>query len=595
MKIICVLGNETSAIVKNLKETYASLDIDSSFSSSREMVSELTGTPVRVDKLLINEDAFSSGRLTDELIELQALINSKFFSPKEVIFLLDINKDTDKYISHLFQGLEEPKISIHKKESYNFQSITYLLGGKDLLEQNKVDVEYSTVVRQRIGQDTTITLMAGEENNNKGAIVYDDIDAVVKLFEKLEAQKNLIAIQNTEISTDVIQPKMTGLPKLEVTPEQFLHADSYNKTRNTQVYVVSGERGSGKTTAAYALAKSYQHANKVLLIDLCEHNMGLSALIEELKENISVLFLHTILGGKDATTTKAIIEKFSNQKTPLSAISLSAETKDILNSKVSLEDSESVLSSITEILLASLKPKYDIIIIDLPLAKYSQYSFVFNTCDYVLLTFYKSISSVVSLGAFMLEKRLYHQWYKTIFIPTDVYREIDGRVNTSPMELKSYLEIFLKHKVAMTNPIRLTGFDLGPELSMVVDKLISALPSKTDISNYNEYINSEKENVNKPIEMSTDFVNPFVPTTKEIEPTEEDDVLNEINLEELIDGDTLDDIEEFDFDLPDLDAEPDDEIDVSNLADMTLPSIDDLTEEVDYEITLDDQDGNTTV
>lgn len=549
MKIICVLGKDTQSIAKNLKETYASLDIEYSFPSTRELVTELSGVPIRVDKLLINEDAFSS-RLTDDLISLQELISSKFFSPKEVIFMLSSETETDKYVNHLFGGMETPLISVHKRESYNFQSITYILGGKNSLEQNDVEVEYGKVVRQRIGQDTTITLMAGEENSSRGAIVYDDIDAVVKLFEKLEAQKNLIAIQNTEISTDVLTPRVSGLPKLEGNPEQFIRTDNTGKVKETTVLVVSGERGSGKTSTAYALAKSYHHSNKVLLLDLCEHNMGLSALIEELKEDVAVLYLHTLLDGTDATTTKAILDKFSTQDTALSAISLSAETKRILDVNVGLIETESVLASIAEILLAKLKSSYDIIIVDIPLAKYSQYSFVFNTCDYVLLTFYKSVSSVVSLGTFMLEKQLYHQWYKTIFLPTDVYREIDGVDAVSPQELKAYLEILLKHNIVMTNPIRLTGYSLGPELSMVVDKLIGALPSKADIRTYNEYLNAEMENTRELIDVKTDFNNPFSPQTPTIDTIEEEiteteyygstvDSITEIGIDELPQGDDI--------------------------------------------------------
>ena len=550
MKIICTLGNETSLIVKNLKETYASLDIEYSFSSTRELVSELSGIPIRIDKLLINEDAFS-GRLTDDLISLQDLLNSRFFSTKEVIFMLNSDTDTDKYVNHLFGGLETPKISIHKRDSYNFQNITYLLGGKDSLEQNEVNVEYSTFVRQRIGQDTTVTLMAGEGESGRGAIVYDDIEAVSKLFEKLDAQKNLISIQNTEISTDALMPKVEGLPKLELNPEQFIKADSNKQTKEPNVFVISGERGSGKTTMAYALAKSYCHNNKVLLIDLCEHNMGLSALIEELKEDVSVLYLHTLLENTDANTTKAIIDKFVVMDTPISALSLSAKAKEILNANNSLEDSEVVLSSIAEILLSKLKANYDIIIIDIPLAKYSQYSFVFNTCDYVMLTFHKSVSSVVSLGAFILEKRLHHQWYKTIFLPTDAYREVGGRVDTTPTELKSYLEIFLKHKVAMTNPIRLTGLDLGSELSMVIDKLISALPSKADIKNYNDYINSEIENTSKEINVNTGFSNPFVPS---LDKDSEESITSEDTLEEIVEvyEEDTNNLLDGDFGLPEL-------------------------------------------
>ena len=119
----------------------------------------------------------------------------------------------------------------------------------------------------------------------------------------------------------------------------------------------------------------------------------------------------------------------------------------------------------------------------------------------------------------------------------------------------------------MTNPIRLSGFEFGPELSIVIDRLISALPSKSDIKSYNEYLSSEKLDTEQDVNTSTPFVNPFSPTEEtgltdkgEFVEHSEIDVIEEENEEvseddmdiELPDFLEFDELTEFEINLPEI-------------------------------------------
>lgn len=522
MKIICVLGSETKTIVKNLTNMYASLEVEYSYSTLKDMNTELKYTPIRVDKVLINEESFSKNP-TEDLVELEQILDGRFFITKEIVFLLNTESRVIQYVNHMFSERTTPKITVRQQDTYNFQSITYLLGGKDALEQNEVTVERGKLVRTKIGASETITLMANQADASKGAVVFDDIEQVINMFNKIEAQKDLIDIQNIQVSTEPIIPKINGIPQQDGKPIQYLDKAGSHTKKEPLLLAVTGERGSGKTSMSYALGKSYHHDNKVLLIDLCEHNLGLSGLIEDLKENVATLFLEDLLVNNDDATTKAILAKFMDNGRQLNAITLSTHTREIIAKASSLRDVEPILSSIAEVILAKVRREYDVIIIDIPLAKYTQYSFVFNSCDYLLMTFHKSISSTISLGTFLHENGMNTDWYKSIFIPTDAYKAIDGVPQPSPSELREYIEICMNHEVVMTSPIRLSGFDLGPELANVVNSLITTLPSKLEIANYRDYLNRETAKVSKVLEGKLDFDNPFSPLDdKEVGMIEED-------------------------------------------------------------------------
>lgn len=521
MKIICVLGNDTRTIVNNLRDTYASIDIVHDYTTLRETVHELKSTPVKVDKVLIMEDALDD-QLMQSLISLSDMLNGRFFVAKELIFLLHTNSKSLEYVKHVFDSETSLKVTIKQQESYNFQNITYILGGKDALEQNTPDIEHKTVVRRKIGASQTITLMANEGDSSKGAIVYDDIDQVAEMFQKLEAQKSLLDITNIQVSVDAVNPKTEGLPESTELPIQNIDEDFNRSKKEPKLIVVSGERGSGKTTTSYALAKSYYaNGHNVLMIDLSQYNMGLSNLIEVMKEQINVMFLHELISSDNDLTTKAMISKFSTipkEGNVLNALALSTRTKLLLQEQNIDIDDEEVLASIIEIILSKIRNIFDVVILDLPLAKYSQYSFIFNTCDYLLLTFHKSRSSAISLALFLLEKRLHTQWYKMIFLPTDVYRDVSGIPVDEVGELQDTLDILMKHDVVMTAPVRLSGLHLGAELAIVVDKLIATLPSKKAVNQYYEqlskYTNEIEQQTLEVIDtrLENSFVNPFTPS-----------------------------------------------------------------------------------
>lgn len=504
MNIICVLGDDTDYIVNNLKKTYASIEIDNYYTTLLDCSTDLKDMPVRVDKILISEDALGNDR-TAGLIAFQTLTQGQFFKAREIIFVMKPSSANIPYIEHLFG--EYHNVSIKEQPVHNFHNLVYLLGGKDALEQKKVELEYSELVRKKIGSQQTITLMAGEEYANKSALVLDDYDQVASMLHKLEAQQSLIEMENREISVEAIDPKVEPMEEIDITPAQVEPEDGSRKLREPKTFVVSGERGSGKTTMSYALAKSYSVNNKVLLVDLCMYNMGLSGLIEQLKEDITVAYLHTLMveDARDADnpTGKALTEKMMNPETAITALTLSTETQSIIHD-------EEVLASVVEILLAKLKKAYDIVIIDLPVAKYTQYSFIFNTCDYLMTTFYRNISSAISLGMFLAESGLRSEWYKTIFIPTDAYNEIKSIPLDEVSELKDYLKIMMREEVVTTQPIKLTGFDLGEELSLAINSVIDLLPSKIEVSNYFDQMETEAERFSNEIdEILSGLTNPF--------------------------------------------------------------------------------------
>jgi cellulose biosynthesis protein BcsQ len=497
---------------------YASIETSYAYPKLSELLYDLRSTPVKIDKLLITEDSIKD--LMGDLTGLSDMLQGRFFITNEIVFLMSEDSRAVSFVNHVFgdgfaQGFKNvrpPKVTIRQQESYNFQDITYLLGGKDALEQNEVVVERGALVRTKIGANETVAMMEDKVGEGKGAVVFDDIEQVMAMFNKIEAQKALIDIHNDFQGTEPILPKLDAIEKLDnKVPLQHLEPENLRQTNEPTLLVMTGERGSGKTSMAYALAKSYHHHSKTLLVDLCEHNLGLSGLIEEMKEDIATLFLEDLLVNPSDITTKAILNKFTESKHMLNAIALSTYTMDIIGKSCSVKEIEPVLASIMEIILAKIRSEYDIIIVDIPLSKYTQYAFIFNTCDYILMTFHRNISSAISLGKFMNENGIHTNWYKTVFIPTDAYRDIQGVPTGTVQELREYLEICMNHEIVMTNTIRLSGFDLGSELSGVIKNRTEALPSKLDINNYRDYLNEETVKSASEVEKDIDFSNPFMP------------------------------------------------------------------------------------
>lgn len=509
MQVILCLGTSTEVTANNLLETYGSIEIDHMYMYLEQMCMGLSGIPVTVDKVLIHEDALGDDP-SNTLLGLQTLIDGKFFLAKEILFLLKVDSPVIEYINFIFK--DYPNVFPKFSPVYNFQMITELLGGRDALKQNKVELEYAEVVRKKVGSSNSVTLTANSEDG-KASLVVDDIDSINNLFLKLEAQAHVVAINNKFVSTEAIQPKIGEIDKVDGVPEQFLPEIEEKKEATKNVLVVSGEKGSGKTSFAYALGKSYGLNKRTLLIDLNISNLGLSSVIEQMKDNITVVFLHDLLnkGGKDDVgNTKAIISKLLNSTTNLNALTLSMETKELVRN-------EEVLASIVEIILAKLKRHFEIIIIDLPLSKYNQYSFIFNNCNYLLLTFYRNMSSIVSLSTFLAESGLHNEWYKLVFVPTDPYRDIAGLDTSSVADLKETASFFMgENRVAMTRTIQLSSFNQGPELSEAVSSVLTSLPSQDKIT---EYLKSMKKPsvIEEAKEIVETYVNPFAPITQDEE------------------------------------------------------------------------------
>lgn len=272
INIMLVAGDKTDKLSKFLQQK-GTFDIEYSYRSLTEEVVTIKDNIVNVDKLVYLLDNQILNIRTEMQLLKELLVNEGFFTAREIIFIVTENVDADKAIKYFKTVMIESDFqnySINKtKSKVSFADIFDFIIGVTHSENYKNT--FKEVYRVERHSDSDVAYVA-----------QDDADMLIEPFsyERLKsyeaAKENSKRTESGILHKDV-DPGINLTTNLNVDLGDLQIVDS---VKYVETIIVTGERKTGVSTWAAALAISAIAAGKtVTLMDFTD-NFDIANLLE---------------------------------------------------------------------------------------------------------------------------------------------------------------------------------------------------------------------------------------------------------------------------------------------------------------------------
>lgn len=473
--IVIILGDKTSDIKRTLDSHYKeALTVVGAFNTPTEFYEHYKETPLRISRLIVHESSFARDKYTqlENLKKALSIFNVKFDScyllishDKEVKELIDYLKDDDTFINR-------HKLRHFEHETYTAETlIQYCLDRISRRHFIKTETEFDDIVR--VKKDATTTFKLEEDDyEEKSTLVVLDKNAVKSrdLSDKLKNMQSLSNVvsnefwENNRIIKDIMHiDKLISegeqVKRFEIDYSTFFLKDKIKKPfRN--VYIVTGESRSGKTTMTYGLAKSSSTKSKTLVIDFDFDNLGLSHLTETQADYATVMLLQDF-----KTNFKNAIRTLVHSNTKLNVI--------VSNSKTVGELGELSPIALAQLIAYSCIKYYDSVIIDIPIDLLENVVDLIQRSDKLLITVPNTTNALYSVFQKVIEQELvekYPNTYKMI-VPMAMFSQINKNIYLKGENIQALTSKVFGDEVKCTPNLEFGSFDLEDDLMRLMKSL----------------------------------------------------------------------------------------------------------------------------
>lgn len=477
-KILLILGDQTSDIKRNLEKNFQeSIAVIDSFNTPQDFAEAYKQTTLRVNRIIINEssiyrDPFGQMKMFKETLD-------NFYIQFDYCYILS-TKGGELENLYSFLSDDETFLNRHKLKLYTHETFTaglvtdYCLDKIPKRHFQKKSVEYDEIIRVRRDNKETIKIEDGVEDvQDETKIVLMDTDTVtpINIQEKLQnlvSSANIVSGEKWEnnrvlkdlAQLDTLTDIASKVTKYEIDYSRFYNTDKI-KTKDKNLYVVTGEKRSGTSTFAYGLAKSASSGKrKVLLLDFSINDFGLSYLVENQSDFASVMRLQDFKKDFDSA-----LQTLVRNNVYLNVVALNSQTKEEL-------DGIDTFSLLT--LIANTAQKYfDCVIIDIDFDDLDSAVNLVSNSKKLIITVPSVLTSIYSLFQRINEESITELYPNTrkIIAPTALFNEINKNSYTNSELNRLLVKNVYDDDIGVLSKIRFNSFDVNHSLITSVDSI----------------------------------------------------------------------------------------------------------------------------
>lgn len=443
MNVILIMGNSTPRVVSYIKnENGVSINIQRSANTVDEIENFLIKTLTKTDLLLFTDDALGYDYMKS-IVKLKTALERGYLTASQIIHFTTTRSNISDSTVHV---LGDFNLKIVKRDDFTFKTVLNAITG-ELNELKEVDSTKSLANVVRVKKHSRDVEVFEESKTNDSVII--TTKKKIGLSDKTEALESIKEVKGSKqlskfsqkISTNKLQQVDPSLPM--PNPSELPLPDLHHAIIDSgTTVIVTGERKSGKTVFAQALAYGYSKDYKVMLItdsnsisdDLQTEAVKLSIL--DFKSNISDSILKTTAYG---------------------------------NKLVLLNDFSGVSSDIQYLLLDiiyfNIRDNFDLIIIDLQLTKYIETPGIAANSNLICITSPLYISSINSLTSFLQSINMYLHKTQYLYVPTSIFHSVGGLKKYTPSAAKTAIINAIKYDKVQTLPeLQFKSINAGPQL-----------------------------------------------------------------------------------------------------------------------------------
>ena len=263
MELMLVAGDDTKQLADYFRER-GTFSVNYCYSSLQQNKEQITSQLIKVDKLVYITKTFNQTLRTDLQTLIFLLTSDSFFTVNEIIFICQVNKDSDTICEYFKAAMEASHFS-----NYSINEIEKALSFTEIY--NKV----LGITKSLMGSSTFRRVFMKERDSETTRIhkAEDNSKWVVEPFnyDRLEqAERNKIEFTQTDAGIAITDTKQVELQKLDNPSLPRLELNKIEIKYNT--FIITGEYKTGKTTWALNIANSAQEAGRrVIIFDLAKH------------------------------------------------------------------------------------------------------------------------------------------------------------------------------------------------------------------------------------------------------------------------------------------------------------------------------------
>ena len=472
--IVIILGERTKDIKRTLDTHYRdSVRVVDAFDTPNEFAEKYSKTPLRADRIIIHESSLLRDRYTniESIKSTLSGFNVKF---KQCYILISYDKDIKELVDYLLEDdtfVNRNKVRSFQHELYTpVQIIEYCLDKIARRHFVTTETEFDDVVRVKRNADSTFKLdneQEEEEEVRPSELIVLEKDSV-RAKELNEKLKNLTSLSNLVeneawennrifrdlLALDRIQQVGQQTKNFNVDYSTFHLKDKVKKVENN-IFLVTGEKRSGKTTLTYALGKSASSANKrTLIVDLDFTNFGLSHLTETQVEYASVMLIQDFGTGMFKNALRTLV----NSKTNLNVLASNSKTLTALNGIDPM--------ALAQLIAYSCRKYFDVIVVDINFDNIDDCVELINNCEKLIFTVPNTMSCLYDLFNNMKDKGILKNYANAhkVVIPMDIFNKINGNSYLQGSSIKNLTKtVFGEELIALTN-LEFKSFNLNEDL-----------------------------------------------------------------------------------------------------------------------------------
>lgn len=468
--IVIILGDKTQEIGEILDRHYKdSVTVVARFKTPTEFKNHYAEMPLRVNRIIISEDALGDRKIP-ELTSLRNALDSYFLKFDKCFILTSHSPEIRDLIDHVTEGFaHRDLIRTFPHEKYTHQLIIdYCLEKIAKRHHVRQETEYEDVVRRRI--DGTQTFRLEEDEPDRDLVVLDrkSVQALQKL-DKMSNMSSLASIVSDETWTNnkIIKDIAKMETALTVLEEEKVFEIDYSifqlqkriRTRRSNFVIVTGERRSGKTSMTYAVGRSFSTYEKVLLVDYDPKSLGLSYIAESVPSDATIIPLQEFRNNFQAAL-HTIVESPKN----LNVIALNTRTiKELAGMNI---------TNFISMIIQTCAKYFDKVIFDIPITEMTSIVPLFKKAHRIILTVPNSVNNFVSTFNILTELDIKDDLIarKVIFAPVDMFHHIEGIQHLTRQHCQHIVGKLFANGCMVLPPVQFGSFNLDRSLAQLLEE-----------------------------------------------------------------------------------------------------------------------------
>ena len=303
INVMLVAGDNTPKLAEFLVQR-GTFSLDFSYRSLTEEVMHVKDSIINVDKLIYLLDDQQINIRTEMQLLKELLTSEGFFTVREIIFIVTENTEADKairYFNAVMVDSNYTNFTVHKtKAKVSFAEIYDYVIGVSVAENYKNT--FKDVYRVERNSDSTVAYMPADDVSLKvEPFSYDSVN----MFEEAKANS-----KRTE--SGILHKDEAPDSNIEQFDNPNLGSLDVIGTKNQQeIIVVSGDRKTGVSTWACAVAQSAVSAGKTVTLfdftDNVEDAINLVVVHNEAEQSVRVEFLQHLFIKRNTLSEVCII------------------------------------------------------------------------------------------------------------------------------------------------------------------------------------------------------------------------------------------------------------------------------------------------